>query len=40
LKNFTCFELKIIEIDILKLYHDGHIRFKVDNNNNMKFIAP
>ena len=40
LKNFTCIELKTIEIDILKLYHDGHIRFKVDNNNNMKFIAP
>ena len=39
-KNFTSIELDIIETDILKLYHDGHIRFRVDKNNDMNFIAP
>ena len=39
-QNFSYIELTILETDILKLYHDGHIRFKVDKKNKMEFIAP
>ena len=39
-KNFTHIKLNILETDILKLYHDGHIRFKVDKKNKMEFVAP
>tara|TARA_Y100001970_G_scaffold228970_1_gene283825 strand:+ start:336 stop:932 length:597 start_codon:yes stop_codon:yes gene_type:complete len=39
-KNFTYIELNIIETDILKLHHDGHIRFKIDKKNRMEFVAP
>ena len=39
-QNFSYIELTVLETDILKLYHDGHIRFKVDKKNKMEFIAP
>ena len=38
--NFTHIELKIIETDILQLHHDGHIRFKVNNENKLFFVSP
>ena len=38
--NFTYVELIILETDILKLYHDGHIRFRIDKKNKMEFVAP
>ena len=39
-ENFTSIELNIIEADILKLYHDGHTRFRIDKKNKMEFVAP
>ena len=39
-KNFSHIELKVIETDLLKLYHDGHIRIKIDRKNKIEFIAP
>ena len=38
--NFTHIELEIMEIDVLQLHHDGHIRFKVDNSNKYSYLAP
>ena len=37
--NFAHIELYIVETDILQLRHDGHIRFKT-NNNDFLFLAP
>jgi len=37
--NFSHIELTVVESDILHLYHDGHIRFKVDNKENLFYIA-
>ena len=39
-KNFCHIELKVLETDLLKLYHDGHIRIKIDRKNKIEFIAP
>ena len=39
-KNFSVVKLKVINLDILELHHDGHIRFRVENKNNFYFIAP
>ena len=36
--NFTHIELRVTEVDILQLRHDGHIRFNIDAKNNYKFI--
>ena len=36
--NFSVIELSIISADILELHHDGHIRFRV-NNDDFSFIA-
>jgi len=38
--NFCHIALEVLESDILHLYHDGHIRFKVDNKNNLYYISP
>ena len=38
--NFTHIELEIIQTDILQLHHDGHIRFKYDNQNNIYYVSP
>tara|TARA_B100000900_G_scaffold105141_1_gene87271 strand:+ start:1006 stop:1623 length:618 start_codon:yes stop_codon:yes gene_type:complete len=38
-KNFTSIKLKIIETEILKLYHDGHVRFKIKDDT-FNFVAP
>ena len=38
--NFTCIELEITESDLLQLHHDGHIRFKVENENKLFFVSP
>jgi len=38
-KNFTAIELFIMVTDILELHHDGHIRFRVENNKFL-FLAP
>ena len=38
-QNFTCIKLNVIETEILKLYHDGHVRFNIKNKI-LNFIAP
>jgi general stress protein 26 len=38
-QNFTCIKLDVIETEILKLYHDGHVRFNIKNKI-LNFIAP
>jgi len=38
--NFSHIELEVLESDILHLYHDGHIRFKVDNQQNLFYVSP
>ena len=38
--NFCHIELEVLESDILYLYHDGHIRFKYDNQNNAYYVSP
>ena len=38
--NFSHIELEVLESDILHLHHDGHIRFKVDNENNLFYVSP
>jgi pyridoxamine 5'-phosphate oxidase len=38
--NFAHIELVVIETDVLKLHHDGHMRFKYDNKNNAYYISP
>ena len=38
--NFVHIELEVLESDILYLYHDGHIRFKYDNQNNAYYVSP
>ena len=38
--NFTHIELEIMEIDVLQLHHDGHIRFKVEHGNKYTYLAP
>ena len=38
--NFSHIVLEIIESDILHLHHDGHIRFKVDNKENLFYVSP
>ena len=37
--NFVHVELSIIDLDILQLHHDGHIRFKVADQQ-LFFLAP
>ena len=37
--NFTHIELDVIELDVLQLHHDGHIRFKI-NNDKYNYLAP
>ena len=39
-KNFLHVELEIINSDILELHHDGHIRFMINNNKDIIFLAP
>ena len=38
--NFCHIGLEVLESDILHLYHDGHIRFKVDNQQNLFYLSP
>ncbi len=38
--NFSHIELKVLESDMLYLHHDGHIRFKVNNQNNIFYVSP
>lgn len=38
--NFSHIELKVLESDILYLHHDGHIRFKVNNQTNIFYVSP
>ena len=38
--NFSYIELKVLESDILYLHHDGHIRFKVNNQTNIFYVSP
>ena len=38
-ENFVHVELSIIDLDILQLHHDGHIRFKVVGED-LSFVAP
>ena len=38
--NFTHIELEVLESDLLYLHHDGHIRFKVDNKENIFYVSP
>ena len=37
--NFTHIELNVLEIDILKLRYNGHIRFKVDGQS-IYYVSP
>ena len=37
--NFVHVELSIIDLDILQLHHDGHIRFKVVGED-LSYVAP
>ena len=37
--NFVVMELIVQSVDVLELHHDGHIRFKIDDNK-FFFIAP
>ena len=39
-KNFSHVELKVVETDILELHHDGHIRFKVNDDEKIFFLSP
>ena len=38
--NFVHVELEIVELDILELHHDGHIRFTTKNGKDLYYIAP
>jgi len=38
--NFSHIELEVLESDILYLHHDGHIRFKVNNKDNIFYVSP
>ena len=38
--NFSHIELKVLKSDILYLKHDGHIRFKVNNQTNIFYVSP
>ena len=38
--NFVHIELKIVELDVLELHHDGHIRFITKNGKDLHYIAP
>ena len=38
--NFIHIELKVSEIDVLELHHDGHIRFTTKNGKDLYYIAP
>jgi len=38
--NFTHIELKVLESDILQLHHDGHVRFKVNRQDSLFYLAP
>ena len=37
--NFSHIELEVLESDVLCLHHDGHIRFKVDNQQNLFYLS-
>ena len=39
-KNFSSIELKINELDILELHHDGHIRFQCSKEKNLFYVSP
>ena len=38
--NFVHIELEIVRSDVLQLHHDGHIRFKVKNENDLFYVTP
>ncbi len=38
--NFVHIELMVVELDILELHHDGHIRFKVTNGTDLYYVSP
>ena len=38
--NFVHIELKVNELDILELHHDGHIRFRVNDKGNISYLSP
>ncbi|MAV65329.1 MAG: hypothetical protein CMG00_09090 [Candidatus Marinimicrobia bacterium] len=38
--NFTVVHLFINQLDILELHHDGHIRFTLDSDKKLCFLAP
>ena len=37
--NFVHIELKVFELDILELHHDGHIRFKGTNIDDLQYTS-
>ena len=37
--NFVHIELKVVELDILELHHDGHIRFKGTNIDDLQYAS-
>ncbi len=39
-KNFVHVELSIVNCDILELHYDGHVRFMINNNEEVSFLAP
>tara|TARA_Y100000590_G_C15595808_1_gene967984 strand:+ start:669 stop:1250 length:582 start_codon:yes stop_codon:yes gene_type:complete len=38
--NFAHIELVVLEVDVLKLHHDGHVRFKVTNGSDYIYLSP
>ena len=38
--NFAHIELVVLEVDVLKLHHNGHIRFKVTNGSDYLYLSP
>ena len=39
-ENFTIVKLAVQTIDLLELHHDGHIRFSINSDGKINFIAP
>ena len=38
--NFVHIQLRVIELDILELHHNGHIRFKTQNGIDFSYVSP
>ena len=39
-ENFCHIKLEVLETDVLQLHHDGHIRFKVNSDGDLFYVAP